>query len=209
MHRSPMLAIPVLIVALLGGCAAGGAGDSPGDGPGDGPGAVPADGGTASGRSDTECLSESNWTLDVNDSASQLLTLLQEAGSPAVSATGSGSQEIFFDQTGAMGSTTDVTYVVVMPIQDGIVATLTQHHAGPANADWAWIDDSNVIGFSDWISGLEVTTTVDINGTPSTSEFPLPTSGAAGGNMTVLCSGNTLTTTSEDSPFTMHWTRSG
>ena len=78
--------------------------------------------------------------------------------------------------------------------------------SGPANGDWAWIDDSNVVGFSDWVSDYHVTTTVDINGTPSTSEFPLPSSDSAGTTMTIPCTGDSLGATAEGSPFTQHWT---
>ncbi len=202
-----LLAAPLAVMLALTGCSPSGPGGTPGDGTGDGPGGVPAGGGTASGHSDTECLSGSTWSLDVDEAARQLLAHLQGAGSPAVSATGSGSQEIFFDQTGSMGSTTDVTFVVVMPVKNGITATLTQHQTGPANGDWAWIDDTNVVGFSDWVSNFSVQTTVDINGTPSSSDNTLPSDGATGTDMTVLCSGDSLTTSSEGSPFTMHWTR--
>lgn len=201
-----VLVAPLVVLLALTGCSPGGSGGAPGDGPGDGPGSVPADGGTASGRSDTGCLSERNWNLDVADAAAQLLANLQAAGSPAVSATGTGSQQIFFSQSGEMGSTTDVTFVIVMPMDSGLTMTMTQHQTGPANGDWAWIDDTNVVGFSDWVSGYQVTTTVDINGTPSTTEFPLPSSDSAGTNMTVVCSGDSLTTKAEGSPFTQNWT---
>lgn len=201
-HRTALLAVPVLLAAALSGCAPAG----PGGDPGGDPGTPPGSGGTASGHSDTECLSERNWNLDVADTAAQLVANLQAAGSPAVSATGTGTQQIFFGQSGSMGSTTDVTFVVVMPMDSGLTMTMTQHQTGPANGDWAWIDDSNVVGFSDWVSGYHVTTTVDINGTPSTTEIPLPSSDSAGTNMTVVCSGDSLTTKAEGSPFTQHWT---
>lgn len=201
-HRIALLAVPVLLATALSGCTPAGPGDDPrGD-----PGAPPASGGTASGHSDTECLSERNWNLDVADAAAQILAHLQAAGSPAVSATGTGNQQIFFSESGEMGSTTDVTFVIVAPVSEGITMTMTQVQTGPANGDWAWIDDSNVVGFSDWVSGYHVTTTVDINGTPSTSEFPLPLGDSEGTDMTILCSGNTLTTKAEGSPFTQHWT---
>ena len=129
--RFTTIALPVLLIAALAGCTSGGSGSGDGDGSGSGP----ASGGTADGDSDTECLSERNWNLDVSDAAAQLLANLQAACSPAVSATGSGSQQIFFGQSGAMGSTTDMTFVIVMPIDDGITMTMTQVQSGPANGD--------------------------------------------------------------------------
>lgn len=192
-RRVLTIAVPALLVAALTGCSAGGAG-----------GGTPT-GGTASGHSDTACLSGKNWNLDVADAAQQLLANLQAHGSPATSATGSGSQQLFFDEAGTMGSTTDLTFVVVSPLDHGLTLTLTQHQAGPANGEWAWIDDTNVVGFSGWISNLTVSNTVNVNGTESSAETPLPTEGADGTDMTVICSGDSLTTTSVGSPFTMHF----
>lgn len=204
-HRTIALAVPVLFAAALAGCNAGGTGSGgePGGGTGSG------SGGTASGHSDTACVSGKNWNLDVDSAASQILAQLQANGSPATSATGSGSQQIFFNEAGTMGSTTDLTFVIVSPLDNGLTMTMTQHQTGPANGEWAWKDDTNVIGFDGWISDYHVTTTIDINGTESTSDSPLPSEGADGTDMTVLCSGDTLTTTSVGSPYTMHWTAGG
>jgi hypothetical protein len=194
-QRTIAIAIPVLLVAALTACGAG-----------TGSGGDPSSGGTASGHSDTACLSGKNWNLDVQDAAQQLLAHLQSSGSPATSATGEGSQQLFFDEAGTMGSTTDVNYVVVSPLDNGLTLALTQHQTGPANGEWAWIGDTNVIRFSDWISNLTVSNTININGTESSSDTPLPTEGGDGTDMTVVCSGDNLTTTSVGSPFTMHFT---
>ncbi len=196
-HRVNAFVISTVFIAALTGCADGGGSPLSGG---------ISSGGTATGHSDTACMSGKNWDLDVQDAANQLLTELQSHGSPATSSIGSGSQQLYFHEAGTMGSTTDLTFAVVAPLGNGLTMTLTQHQAGTANSDWVWIDDTNVIGFNDWISNYTVSNTVDINGTESQSATPLPSGGADGSNMTVVCSGDSLTTSSVGSPFTMHWT---
>ncbi|MBX3088091.1 MAG: hypothetical protein KF742_06345 [Cryobacterium sp.] len=166
-------------------------------------------GGTASGHSDTACLSESEWSLDINDMAQQILAQLQASGNPTDSAVASGSQKIFFNQAGTMGSTTDLTYTFHSTLSNGLDMTMIETQSGPANSDWAWIDDTNVVDFEDWVSNVQITTSFEIGGKSASSGITLPTGGTDGANMTVLCSANALTTTSEGSPFTMHWSKDG
>ncbi|HMM83094.1 MAG TPA: hypothetical protein PJ998_07955 [Terrimesophilobacter sp.] len=193
-HRVLAISAPLVLLTALTGCTPGGG--------------SPAGGGTASGHSDTACIQGKNWDLDVSDDAAQILSYLQSHGSPITSVTGSGSQQIFFHQAGTMGSTTDLTFVMVSPLSSGKTLTMTEHQSGSANSEWAWQGDTNVISFTGWVSNVVVKTTADIDGTQQSVDSPIGQDGGDGADMTVTCSGNTLTTMSAGSPFTMHWTAS-
>lgn len=208
-QRITSLALPVLIVAALTSCAAGGAtpGGAGGAGGGSGTGSA-GTGATATGHSDSGCLEGKTWNLDVQSQASQMLTILQSKGQATKSATGSGSQTITFNHGGTTKTTTDLTFKVVTALDSNNLLTTTQHQTGPSTSNWAWKDGTNVISFTHWVANISVETSTELDGKVSSSTAPLTSGTSDGADMTVVCTGDTLTTKTGNTPFTMHWSAS-
>jgi len=206
------LAASALILLALAGCTTGGGGAGDG-GTGTGSGASEGSGtgdgttGTeASGDASTECLSRT-WALDVPDSATQLGDYLRTSGGMNVTQSeGSGAQLMTFNDDGTASSDNDVSYIVT--VDDGeLVLTLVQTHSGAATGEWAWSGDG-IVAFPGWDSGTyTIQTQVLVNGTASPTQVNTPSGSLAeGSTMTVVCSGDSLTTKIDVSPFTQHWT---
>lgn len=206
MKTTPALvALPLLVLALSGCTLLGGGGG----GGSDDPIADGSTGGEELEGGSTACLMDREWNLDVADTAAQLGESLSSNGLSVVSTTGEGSQSLWFDQEGYAGSATSLTYTMVVNLDDGMVMTMAQHHEGAPGGQWAWEgEEESTLTFTEWEDSYTVTTDTSINGVAApTSTMPAGGLGnLAGLSMTVACDGDSLTTQSEGSPFTQHWT---
>jgi hypothetical protein len=199
-----LTALPFALLLALTACT------PPGGTSGSGSGSESSGDEETGGGAPTECVS-GDWSADLQDLADQMLAQLQSGGSGMfTSATASGSQTLAIDQAGFLGFANDMAFVVTAEIGDGLVMTLTQTHAGGVGADWAWTGDldTNVMVFENFNdSEYVITNVVDINGTASDMTFPPPDMAAGNVPLTVTCSGDTMTTHPEGSPFTTTWHR--
>ena len=76
---------------------------------------------------------------------------------------------------------------------------------------WAGRGDGgtpNLVVFEDWEGGYEVDMTMAMEGVSVEAPIDLPSSAAGGTDMVVTCSGDTLTTEPEGSPFIQRWNAS-
>lgn len=167
--------------------------------------------GESGGGTVAECVQGHTWTADVPDMGQQLLEQLQSSGSPATSATGTGSQTLEWGTDGRVLLSTDYIFTVVAPLDDGLVMTMKQSHSGPASG--TLLLDGNVASpTEDWdASGYIVTTAVDINGVTSPdSTFPVGDAGLSSGvGLTVTCEGNVMTTFAQGGFVTQKWDNFG
>jgi hypothetical protein len=189
------LIVPGVLVIALAGCTP----------PSDADGAD--DGAAASGGSLAECVMGHTWNADVPDMAAQLLTQLQSNGSPATSTAGVGTQTLTWGEDGSVTLDTNYTFTVVSPLSDGLIMTMNQTHAGPS-VGMLELDGSTATPV-DWDpSGYVVTTMIDINGTATEMEFPIPdTALTEDAVLEVTCEGNAMTTFATAGFVTTHWTR--
>lgn len=193
-----VLAVSALLLAMTG-CTGGG----------DGGGTPAAEGGSGS-PSTTECLSGKTWVLDIDDLAGQLAAQLRSGGLNVVETTAEGRQTFEFTETGEANSSVDVTYTMTVDSSDGIVITLVQTHGGDPSGEWAWLGDSETVTFSNWDNaGYSVQNTVLVNGVGSDAPIEVPSDTLGGTDMETDCSGTTLSTHVEASPFTQHWNAEG
>ena len=201
MNKSAALVVPALLLLTLSGCGDDGAG---GDGGGSG-----GAGGASGPAGNTACVARGTWSLDIDDAAAQLGAELTSKGLSVTSTSGEGHQELVFDQEGYLGTDTGLAYTMVVDMGDGLVMTMTQNHEGTPGGQWAWVDDTDVIGFSEFSGDYTVTTHVDINGQSSESAVPLPSTGPGAANMTIIaCDDDSMTTQAAGSPFEQHWLNS-
>jgi hypothetical protein len=194
-NKAAALVLPAVLLVGLSGCFP--TGDEP-DG-GGGTGATLEGGSTA-------CVIDKNWQLDVADAAAKLGAHLASTGQNVVSSVGDGEQGIFFDQEGIAGSSTNLTYTLVIDMGDGLVMTMVQQHAGDAGGNWAWEgEEESTMGYDGWTGDYNVTTTTSINGTASEPSVTNLTEGLNGQTMTVSCDGDTMETQASGSPFVQVW----
>ena len=202
MARLVALGIGAFAVLALTGCSGGGPADDPAA---DVPAAEAAD----DTGSPTGCLVDRTWTVDVDDLAGQLLTQMQSLGSPATSVTGTGSMTIMFAEETLVTTAVDLTFVMVLPIEDGPTMTITQRQYGSGYGSWFWDGGTpNLVVFEDWVGDYEIDMTMAVDGTSVESPIELPPSAAGGSDMIVTCDGGTLATVAEGSPFTQRWAAS-
>lgn len=196
----------VLLGIALTGCQfGGGTAGSGGHAEPSAAGSPDASAAAGSGNSDTGCVADKDWHVDVDDLAQQLQERLEAGGMTIQSVDGHGSQLIRFNSTGNMASSTDLTFVVKIELKDTTM-TETQHQVGPASAEWAWLGDSNVVTLTEWVENIKATNKITIGGSTSSADLPLNFAGMQGAQMTLECDGDSLTTSSADSPFVKHWT---
>lgn len=196
------LAVPAIALLALSGCSGGTPADDP-------PGAVeevPAAKTDDGAGSPTECLIDRTWNVDVDDLAGQLLAQMQSLGSPAGSVDGSGSMTIMFAEETLVNTVVDLTFVMVLPMDDGPTVTVTQRQYGSGYGSWFWDGGTpNLVVFEDWVGEYDIDMTMAVEGVSVESPIDLPTSAAGGTDMTVTCVGDTLTTNPEGSPFIQRW----
>lgn len=186
---------------VLTGCfgGSGGSGD-PGAGSDDGS----ADGGSG-GVSTAECLVGS-WDLDTVDLAAQLQQYFVDNGTPVTSTETAGAVTLDVDgETMTYDST--VSYTMTAELDGGLQMLIAQSQTGTSSGDWS-VDGDSVV-FSNWTNGITIDNTVSINGTASDMPIEMPADTGGGVPMTVTCSGDTLTTQPDASPFTSTWARIG
>jgi hypothetical protein len=171
---------------LLSGCS-GGAGDAPPP-----PEVPPAESDDRAG-SPTACLIDRTWNVDVDDLAGQVLT-------------GTGSMTIMFAEESLVNTVVDVTFTMLLPMDDGPTMTITQHQYGSGYGSWLWdAGTPNLVVFEDWVGEYEVDMTMAMEGVAVEAPIDIPTSAAGGTDMTVTCEGSVLTTNAEGSPFIQIW----
>lgn len=155
---------------------------------------------------DTACLTDRVWSLDVDDLAKQLLVLMQSQGSPVTSVTGTGEMSMLLAEDAHTNAGMDVTFTMVMPLDDGTIATGVYHQVGAGQGEWFWDATSpGHIAFEGWEDEYDMTMTVTIDGATVVVPLNVPDPGLDGTAMAVQCDGDFLTTTSLDGVFTYSW----
>jgi hypothetical protein len=193
------VAAAAVALLVLSGCSGGTDGASPAP-------EVPAAETDDVSASPTACLIDRTWNVDVDDLAGQLLSEMQSLGSPATSVTGTGSMTIMFAEESLGNTVVDVTFTMLLPMDDGPTMTITQHQYGSGYGSWFWDGDApNLVVFEDWVGDYEIDMTMAMEGVAVDSPIDLPTSAAGGTDMTVTCEGGLLTTNTEGSPFIQIW----
>jgi hypothetical protein len=193
------LAAATLLV--LTGCFPGSGG--PGDSGSGGDGGS-ADGGSG-GVSTADCLAGS-WDLDTADLAAQLQEYFVANGTPVTSTETSGAVTLDVDGD-SMTYDSTVSYTMTAELDGGLQMVIVQSQTGSSSGDWS-VDGDSVV-FSNWTNGITIDNTVSINGTASDIPIEMPSDAGGGVPMTVTCSGDTLTTKPDVSPFTSTWARIG
>jgi hypothetical protein len=125
--KAAALVIPAVLLIGLSGCFP--TGEAP---EGDGGAGEELEGGS------TACVIDKDWHLDIADAATKLGAQLASNGLSVQSSTGEGDQSFYFDQEGIAGSSTNLTYTMVVDMGDGLVMTMAQHHEGAPGGNWAW-----------------------------------------------------------------------
>lgn len=197
--RSSRLTLATGLAALslitLGACAAPGSGDGGGDGTG-------PDGSSGGSGGLAGCI-EGSWAADLDDLAAQLQAYLVANGTPVVSTESEGTSTL--DVAGdTMTYDSDVTFTMVADA-DGLEMMIEQDQVGVSSGSWA--TDGDAIVYSDWTTGVEITTTITIGGTSAGSPTVVPGDSGEGMQVATTCDGDTLTTQPDGSPFTTTWSR--
>jgi hypothetical protein len=201
-----VFSVAKVVFPVVAGCLAGCAG-------GDEPAAGTAGDGTPSENAagDTACVVDRTWSADLDDLAGQLADRMSSSGLDVVSAEGEGSQTILFDQDGSVGTSSDLTYTLVVDMGDGLTMRMEQTYLGDPGGTWAWdgTDASGVILFDDFdLDGVTITTRVWINDVESPTSVDLPQSATDDGGLSVECARDSLTTTPLEvaaGAFTTQW----
>jgi hypothetical protein len=198
--KAALIPVPAILLVALTACSPGGGGGGGGGGSTDAP--DPSGG-------DTACVT-GLWTADTADLAAQIGDYLSGTGLPISSSTASGQQQLALDEQGYAGmASTDLTFVISAELSDGLTETITQTHNGTFRGNWGW-DSGTVLGFSDITDeGYQVENTVDIEGRTVDIPIDIPVTGMTDVPLTVSCSGDTMTTKADQSPFTTTWHREG
>jgi hypothetical protein len=186
----------------LTGCF-GGTGGSGGDAGGSGGDGGSGDGGTGGTVSTADCLAGS-WDLDTVDLAAQLQQYFTDNGTPISSTETSGAVGLAVDGS-SMTYDSSVVYTMTADLDGGLQMVVEQKQTGSSSGNWS-IDGDSVV-FSDWTDGIEIDNTVTIAGSAADVPIEMPSDSGAGVPMTVTCSGDTLTTKPDASPFTSTWSR--
>ena len=100
----------------------------------------------------------------------------------------------------------NVTFTMVADA-DGLEMIIEQDQVGVSAGNWAV--DGDAVVYSDWETGIEITTTITIGGSSAGSPTVVPGDGGDGLEVVTTCDGDTLTTQPTASPFTTTWARVG
>jgi hypothetical protein len=205
------LALPLLLALALAACTpSGGAGDDDED-------LSPASSDEPSsdelGPVLTSCVN-GDWTADLDDLVRQLGDTLAGTGMSITATTASGSQNVSIGGEGVIGFSSDATLEITADTGNGVTMTVSQHHVGTMAADWAWdgsaeaSDTGGTMLFENFdSSSYAIHNTTEVGGQVSESDIPVSEAGYGDVPMHVTCSGDTMTTQAEGSPFTTRWQR--
>lgn len=204
----PLTALFALTACTPGGSGSGGSGGSASEEPVDDTG-----GSSDLGPVLTECV-DGDWSADLDDLAAQLGANLAANGLNVTSSTASGTQDVAIGGEGVLGFANAMTFVMTIDMGGGLVMTVTQTHTGTTGADWAWdgeapaSDTNGRMVFSNFQNtDYDVQTVVSINGTASEQTIPMPEQPAGDIPLAVTCTGDTMTTKADASPFSTTWHR--
>ncbi len=142
---------------------------------------------------------------DLDDLAAQLQAFFVANGTPIVSTVSAGSSTLEVESS-TMTYDSNVTFTMVAD-NDGMEMIVEQAQVGVSAGSWA-VEDGNVV-YSDWETGIEITTTVTIDGTTVGEPTTLPGDTGNGLQVATTCDGDTLTTQPDAGPFTTTWARVG
>ena len=156
---------------------------------------------------DAACLVDREWHLDVPDITEQVTNRVVAMGMPVVSSEGTGSMTTNYGADGVVTSTGDVTFTLTVQAPDGPLSTLIQRQHGGGEGSWRWDGTAeNNLAYESWESTYEIDITMSVGGATVDIPIELPDPVSGGSAMKVACSGQTLATTPDGSPFTQHWT---
>lgn len=205
--RSTSKAAHFLAAALLVGVVAGCSAPTP---------TVPVDSaetgapGPHSSATDTGCLINKTWHLDIDDMAQQLTVEFTNIGMPIVNLTGFGNHRLEFSEEGLATSSVDVTFDLTLAPEGAPTSTAQLRQFGSAYGDWAWIAGSSHIGFTNWESDVKLEMAIEVGGVfqnPIATDLPI--TDMSGSSIAVACSGDRLETRPEGSPFVQRWEAQG
>lgn len=200
--RSRLALIPALAVAAvvtLAGCSA----------PAPDPGAVDLDPSATEDASGPDasgggCL-VGTWELDGQRNAEQLQENFAANGAEISATSVEGGVTLTIDDA-TMTYDSDITYTMTGDMQ-GLEIVIVQNQAGVSSGSWSEAD--GVVTFSDWSNGIAVGNTVTIGGVATEFPIEIPEDLGSGTDMDVTCSGDSLETKPQQSPFTGYWSRVG
>jgi hypothetical protein len=160
-------------------------------------------------RVTTECV-DGSWNADLDHLLGQMTRQFSANGLKIASSNASGSQTLFIGRERVLGFKAGMTFVMTIEMGNGVSMTVTQAHTGSLTADWRWAASGGTMDFSRFNdTGYSVVNTMTMGGKSTTMPFTPPSTAAGNVPMEVTCSGNTLTTHPQGSPFTTRWTRTG
>ena len=194
--RALLLVVPVTAVLALAGCSLGGGSGSSGS-------TAAASGGGSGGGGSTPCELGS-WNADLADLATQLGANLG-THLHVTSSTATGSQKLTLSADGKLVFDNAMSFDITVD-ENGLPVEIKQDHTGAVNADYAIAGGELTFSNFDGASYV-IHNTMTVNGQSSGADTGLPTAGASNVPMAITCSGDTLTTHPDGSPFTTTWHR--
>lgn len=212
--RTASVLTACLVLLTVAGCAGPG-GEAPapgGEAPGDHGTASEAPGAPDAGSGLSSCV-EGTWAADLDDLARQLGDTLAGNGMNIVESGADGTQEVAVGGDGVIDFSSDATLRVTVDMGDGLEMTISQQHLGTTHADWTWHDsaasDSDATMRFENVdsSHYAIHNTTEVGGRVSETEIPVSAVGFGEVPLLVTCTGDTMTTTAEVSPFTTTWHR--
>jgi hypothetical protein len=200
--RTTAIAIPAVLLLLLSACA-GGPGDTP----------VPTDGAEPDGATEaldggedgTECPYGA-WSLDIDDLGAQLQEYLEESSGLPNEVAMDGEQRLLWGADGAAEFSSDLTITITSTLDDGLDMIITQVHSGGSSGQLDYADgEATPSGWDQ--TGYVVSSTVEVGGVPTESEFPVDGFFETSEPMQIGCDGGELFTYTEPSFVTARWVR--
>lgn len=192
--------LAALSLFALAACTAPGAGGDGADGGED----AGSDGSSGVTTGLAGCI-DGTWEADTADLAAQLQESMNSNGGTITSSTAEGG--ITLDVVGdEMTYDADVTFTMIAD-SDGLEMQVVQNQAGMSTGRWEV--DGDQVAFTDWETGITITTTITIDGQSAGDSTEMPADDGSGVPMTVQCDGDTMVTQPEVSPFSTTWTRVG
>lgn len=202
--RRRLALIPALAgVALLAltACTTEPGGDDGGAGDPDGSGGTGDTGGTPT---TAECL-QGSWALDADHQLTQLQENFTSTGLDAQAVLVEGGVTLTVEGD-RMTYDSNVTYTMTVE-SGGLALMVVQTQFGQSSGSFS--ESGGRVVFESWNTGIDVENTISADGQTMDMPIEIPADMGTGVAMGVDCSGDTLTTTPEASPFTGVWARVG